>query len=106
MENKPGIMIYFDILPTIARLSEKNAGILFRAVLEYGSTGKEPELPYQLRLIWPMVQMRLIADDQRYQTMTYKRKYAAYSRWAKEKGEEHLSYKQWLSRREELEPVD
>jgi len=96
MENKPGVMIYFDMAPILDRLSDKNAGILFRAILEYGATGQEPELPDRLRLVWPMIQMRLMADDQRYQTIIYKRKYAAYSRWAKYHGQTPVSYDQWL----------
>lgn len=96
MQDKPGVMIYFDIQETVNRLSDKNAGILFRAILEYGFTGCEPELPNALHLLWPMIRMRLDTDDQRYRQVTQKRKYAVYVRWAKVHGQEPLSYEDWV----------
>ena len=97
MQNKPGIMIYFDVIETVNRLSDQNAGRLFRAILEYGMTRRVPELPEKLFLIWPLVQMRLDNDDQRYYRVTLKRRYAAYARWTKEKGQIPLEYEQWLA---------
>ena len=82
---------------TVKRLSDRNAGILFRAILEYGATGKEPVLPESLYLLWPMVRMRLDTDDQRYRQVSQKRKYAIYVRWAKAHGQEPLAYDSWLS---------
>lgn len=96
MEKKPGVMIYFDMAPMLDRLTDKNTGILFRAILEYGATGKEPELPNRLKLFWPLIQMRLDADDQRYHDLSNKRRYAAYSRWTQYHGQEPVSYNQWL----------
>lgn len=95
MKKKPGVMLYFDLKRTVDRLSDKHAGILLRAILEYGLTGTVPELPDKLFLLWPMIQMRLDVDDERYYQLTYKRKYAAYVRWENEHGREPLSYKDW-----------
>lgn len=97
MPNKPGIMIYFDMLETVNRLSDRDAGRLFRAILEYGMTQRVPELPEKLFLIWPLLQMRLDNDDQRYYRVTLKRRYAIYVRWAKEKGQTPLPYEEWLT---------
>ena len=97
MQNKPGIMIYFDVIETVNRLSDQNAGLLFRAILEYGMTRRVPELPKKLFLLWPLVQMRLDTDDERYHRVARKRRYAAYVRWAKEKGETPLPFEQWLA---------
>ena len=95
MENKPGVMIYFDMLPMLERLSDKNAGILFRGILQYGATGEEPELPDKLQLFWPLIQMRLNADDERYRMASNRGKYAAYTRWARKRGVEPLPYLEW-----------
>ena len=103
MSEKPGVMIYFDMLETLKQMSDRQAGILFRAILQYGATGVRPELPGQLRLLWPMIEMRLITDHQRYKLVSLKRQYAIYTRWAKERGEAVLSYEQWLCNREDAE---
>ena len=96
MQNKPGVMIYLDMLQTLERLSDENAGILFRAILKYGATGAEPELPDALYILWPMVRMRLDTDDRRYHQVSQKRRYAAYVRWAEHHGQSPLSYEDWL----------
>lgn len=100
MPKKPGVMIYFEIKDTVERLSDKNAGILLRAILEYGANGTEPELPNQLYLIWPLIRMRLDNDDARYHQLHYKRRYAAHVRWCNKEGLEALPYLQWLESEE------
>lgn len=94
--NKPGVMIYFDILQVLERISDQDAGRLFRAILEYGRDGKIPALPDSAYVIWPLIQSRLDYDDERYYTTAYKRKYAAYIRWCGKKSEPIMPYKQWM----------
>ncbi len=96
MTKKPGVMIYFDMQQTLNRMSDRNAGILFRAILEYGATGKVPKLPDTLCLLWPLIQMRLDSDDQRYRSISLKRQYATYKRWNKDDGEACKTFEQWL----------
>ena len=96
MSEKPGVIIYFDILGTVERLSNEDAGILFRAMLQYGLEKTIPDLSGVLYVLWPMVQMRLDSDDQRYYDVSQKRKYAAYCRWAKKRNETPLEYDEWL----------
>ena len=103
MSNKPGVMIYFDMLETLKQMTDRQAGILFRAILQYGATGIRPELPDSIRLLWPMIEVRLIADHQRYKLVSLKRSYAIYARWAKERGEEVLPYEQWLCNQDDVE---
>lgn len=93
MSDKPGVMIYFDMRQTLSRLSDRQAGILFRAILEYGATKKVPELPDSLYLLWPLLQMRLDNDDQRYHSISQKRQYATYKRWNKD---DCKTFEQWL----------
>jgi hypothetical protein len=95
---KPGVMIYADLRSTIAKLDDAQAGQLFRAILEYGMDGETPQLPSPLDLLWPMIQMRVDADDDRYYDVVNKRSYAAYVRWAKEKNQTPLSYESWLEK--------
>ena len=96
MAKKPGVMIYFDILETLRRLSDEEAGILFRAIMEYGATRQMPDLPGPLVILWPLIQMRLDFDDQRYRETTQKRRYATYCRDQKNRGQTPLPFSQWL----------
>lgn len=93
---KPGVMIYADLRYTITKLTDAQAGQLFRAILEYGLDGKKPQLDSDLDILWSIVQARLDADDDRYYDVVNKRSYAAYVRWAKEKNQHPLSYEKWL----------
>ena len=96
MLKKPGVMIYFDITECMEHMSDEQAGILFRAILEYGQHRTEQILPPPLHIVWPLVRRRLDSDDERYFRTTLKRGYAAYTRWAKAKGKEPVDYDEWL----------
>ena len=93
---KPGVMIYFELAGVLATLTDAQAGKLFRAILEYGRDKTIPDLPGRLQCIWPIIQMRLDTDDDRYHQTTARRQYAAYVRWAKKNGEEKpMTFDEW-----------
>ena len=96
MKKKPGVMIYFELRGMLKLLPDEEKGKLFDAILEYGETGNVPELSPTLRVAWPLIQMRLDADTDRYAVMGMKRRYAAYVRWAKEHHEEPIAYSVWV----------
>lgn len=104
MPQKPGVMLYFDVMDSVKQLSDRHAGIMLRAILEYGSSGTLPELPAPVRLLWPMIQMRLDCDDRRYQQLHFKRKYAAHVRWCDKYGREALPYDMWMESEGTEEP--
>ena len=95
MKKKPGVMVYFELRGMLKLLSDTVKGKLFEAILEYGETGCVGELTDTLRVAWPLIQMRLDMDNSRYELMVMKRRYAAYSRWAKEQGEEVKTFEDW-----------
>ena len=95
MKKKPGVMVYFELRGMLKLLPDAEKGKLFEAILEYGETGKVGELTEKLRIVWPLIQMRLDMDNSRYEMMIIKRKYAAYSRWAKEHGETVQPFQEW-----------
>ena len=39
MKEKPGVMIYFDVLPVLTHLSIEEKGMLFEAILNYAKYG-------------------------------------------------------------------
>ena len=96
MKQKPGVMIYFDMIPVVELLSNQDAGLLFRAILQYGENGVLPELDPHLALLWPLIQQRLDCDAARYETTVMKRKYAAYARWERQNERQPQPYTLWL----------
>ena len=95
-KTKPGVMVYFDMLPVIAQLSNADKGKLFQAILEYAQLGVVPELPAKLRPLWPMITSRMDHDDIRYQKTVANRKYAAYTRWERQDDRIPLPFDEWL----------
>jgi hypothetical protein len=96
MKKKPGVMIYFELRGVLKLLTDAEKGKLFEAILEYGDSGSMPSLDGSLAVIWPLIQRRLDTDNIQYDKTVVKRKYAAYTRWAKQHGEEPESYDNWL----------
>ena len=99
MKKKPGVMVYFDLRRMLTLLSDAEKGQLFEAILEYGETGLVGELSDKLRIAWPLIQMRLDADTDRYAYVGLKRRYAAYVRWAKEHAEEPAAFSDWVEQK-------
>ena len=95
MKKKPGVMVYFELRGMLKLLPESEKGKLFEAILEYGETGCVVELTDTLRVAWPLIQMRLDMDNRRYELTVMKRRYAAYTRWAKEQGKEVKTFEEW-----------
>ena len=96
MKKKPGVMIYFELRGMLKLLTDQEKGRLFEAILTYGETGWVPELSPTLKVAWPLIQMRLDMDTERYAQVGMKRRYAAYVRWAKEHGQDPLLYSDWI----------
>ena len=96
--NKPGIMIYFDLLTPLKRMTNEEKGILLQSMLEYGKYGREPKFRKnpKLDMAWCIIQGRLDLDDETYHKKVARGKYAAYVRWSKKKGSTVLDYDEWV----------
>ena len=95
MKKKPGVMVYFELRGMLRLLPDAEKGQLFEAILAYGETGEVPELSPTLKVAWPLIQMRLDLDSSRYDLTVMKRRYAAYTRWAREHGEHIQTFEEW-----------
>ena len=95
MNQRPGVMIYFEILPTLQNLSKADKAVLFEAILEYGMYKTLPQMSAKLKVIWPLVQQRLDWDEEKYYQVVSKRAYSAYVRWAKHNDEPYVDFKTW-----------
>ena len=99
MGNKPGVMIYFDTVPVMRMMSHKELGQLFLAIMEYGQNETEPKLTGKAEILWPLIRQRLENDDYRYEQTVMKRRYAAYTRWERQGGNEPKSFCEWYATR-------
>ena len=94
--NKPGVMIYFEIIPLIEELDAESAGRLFLAILKYSQYGEIPNLSGFERVIWPFIKSLVDRDSVRYETKHKQKQWAVYCRDTKRKGETPLSFEDWL----------
>ena len=95
MNQRPGVMIYFEIMPTLQNLSKADKAALFEAILEYGMHKTLPPMSAKLKVVWPLVQQRLDFDEEKYYKVVAKRAYSAYVRWAKYNDEPYVDFKTW-----------
>lgn len=106
MNQKPGVMVYFDMLPAIENLSKADSGVLFHAILRYGRHEEIPEMSAKLKVVWPLVQQRLDRDEEQYSKVVTKRAYSAYVRWAKHHKEDVMSFQNWQEKKARMEAGD
>lgn len=93
---RPGIMLYFDILEPIRVLPDADKGRLLVAMLEYGQSGKVPVFDGMLALAWGFVKPKIDKDSEEYNRTVLKRQYATFCRDRKKKGEQEISFEEWL----------
>lgn len=82
---RPGVQLYFEIRPTLKRLTNEQKGMLLDAILEYGEFGILPsfEGDLALEITWDFIRPRIDADGERYRQNCEQRRKAAEARWAK-----------------------
>ena len=93
---RPGIMLYFDILGPIRLLPDSDKGRLLVAMLEYGQSGIVPEFDGALALAWEFVKPKIDKDSEEYNKTVLKRQYATFCRDRKKKGEQEITFEEWL----------
>ena len=93
---RPGIMLYFDILGPIRLLPDSDKGRLLVAMLEYGQSGTVPEFDGALALAWEFVKPKIDKDSEEYNKTVLKRQYATFCRDRKKKGEQEITFEEWL----------
>ena len=93
---RPGIMLYFDILGPIRLLPDSDKGRLLVAMLEYGQSGIVPQFDGALALAWEFVKPKIDKDSEEYNKTVLKRQYATFCRDRKKKGEQEITFEEWL----------
>lgn len=99
-KERPGIMIYFDVLPAVERLSKENAGILLQAMLQYGKYGTIPDFGNSeaLNIVWSFVKQAIDRDNERYTGRILRHTHGAYKREMQRRNEEPLPFEEWYQR--------
>ena len=97
MAERPGVMVYFDVLPAVEKLPAEDAGKLFVAVLRYAQLGEEPNLDGGADLIWALMRPAIDRDAARYEAKCQQQRWKAYVREEKKVGRTPLDFMEWLS---------
>ena len=97
MADRPGFMMYFDFAPALSKLTDEEAGALFKAIMGYAKNGQIFDLPGICGFAFEVIRPRIDRDREVYEEKCRKNSYTAYVREAKKRNEEFLGYEQWLS---------
>ena len=88
MAERPGFMVYYDrICPALARLNDAEAGMVFRALVNYSLTGELPELEGSPGLVFDLLRPGLDRDAERYESTVIHSHYMVYCRECKAKNQ-------------------
>ena len=63
---KPGVMIYFEIMPQLEMLKPLQRLAVYDAIMAYGKDRTEPSLKREGELVWAFIRPILDRDDERY----------------------------------------
>ena len=99
-KERPGTMLYFDLLPIVQCLSREAAGNLLVAMLEYGKDGKIPDFSASegLNVAWVHAKQMIDRDNDRYANRILRHTYGAYKREMQRQGKEPLPFEEWYQR--------
>ena len=104
MHTRPGIIIYFDMLPSLRRLTKEQKADLFEALLEYAQFGVIPEFKdIEVSVAWDFLQPRIDRDAQAYSLKCLKNRYSVYCREVKKNGLLKPTFDEWLAMTQEME---
>lgn len=85
MENnvsgRPGVMIYFDVLPCLERLTGEEKGELFEAIMNYARFGILPQIGSSVGIAFDFMRPRIDLDADAYENKKEAKRRAALTRW-------------------------
>jgi len=95
MNQRPGFMLYFEVMPALDILNDEEAGRLFRALMAYGRYGEVRDLSGAEAVAFQMLRGRMDRDAVAYREKCCKKAYAAYVSAARRRGEIPMEYEDW-----------
>ena len=97
MTERPGFMLYFELVPALASMDDGAAGALFKALMAYAQYGEVRELTGIAEFAFLVAKPRIDRDNEAYQEKCRRSAYAVYVRDIRRAGGEPVEYEQWLS---------
>lgn len=88
---RPGFMMYHDLLNQVEMMSPDEAGELLRALLVYSTTGSYDKVPRTVELILLGYIPRIDRDARRYEEKLRRNRKAAEARWEKAHADKEAS---------------
>ena len=95
MKQRPGFMLYFELVPALGTMEDTEAGKLLKALMAYARYGEVQELTGIAAFAFEIVRPRIDRDNEAYQEKCRKSAYAAYSGAARRRGETPVEYEDW-----------
>lgn len=99
--NRPGVMIYFDMVDPLQQLKDAERGRLLMAIVEYAKHGTQPRFTGRLAMAWGYIQPKLDRDAEAYENTRTQRRYAAYCKKCTARRLPKIPFEQWLEMSEE-----
>ena len=98
MKQRPGFMLYFELVGALGSMEDAEAGRLLKALMAYAQYGEVQELTGLAAFAFEVVRPRIDRDNEAYQEKCRKSAYAAYVRDVQRQGESPLEYEDWCGR--------
>ena len=97
MTERPGIMVYFDMVEPLKRLDHTGKGRLFEAMLNYGQYGEIPDFEDDgmLLMAWDFIHPKLDADERSYRKKVIKTTYSSYCAKEKKSNRTAVDFDEW-----------
>ena len=96
---RPGVMLYFSILPALDSLPPASAGTLLLAAMHYAQDGREPTFEDgTLSFAWSFLKPSIDRDGEVYDEKRLRGEWLTYCRQCKRDGNEALDFETWRQR--------
>lgn len=94
---RPGVLMYFDVMPLLKFLTLEQKGMLLDAILFYGQDHSIPDFggDEKLGMIWGLIAPRIDLDGEAYNMKIEQKRYAAFCRERKRYCETPPSFDEW-----------
>lgn len=101
-KERPGVVVYFDSMRTLEKMSPAAQGMFLMACLHYGKSLIPPRFEglgeadtIRLETLWEQTQPRIDSDAQGWADGIMQRRYAGYVSGCERKGEAPMDYEGW-----------
>lgn len=93
---RPGLLIYFDLVPALEKLPPASVGELLLTALHYAQDGVEPTFEETaLEFAWAFLRPSIDRDGEAYENKRQRGDWLVYCRGCKKDGVEPLSFEDW-----------